>query len=131
MGQESRSVVIDTDILIKIFRGDEGKREIVKSLDERAVTSIITVMELYVGVKNRRRLYELGKRLKAVKIYDLTPAISAKAYKLIKKYNIEHILLPADALIAATAIQHELPLYTDNLKDYSFIKELELFQPES
>lgn len=130
MGQESRFVVIDTDILIKIFRGDEEKRRIVKLLDEKAAISIITAMELYVGIKSRRRFYELGRQLKAVKIFDISPDISTTAYKLIKKYNLQHTLLPADALIAATAINSNLPLYTDNLNDYSFITELQLYKPK-
>ena len=130
MAQErNRLVIIDTDILIKIFRGDEEKRKIVKSLDERAAISVITAMELYVGVKSRRRLYELTKQLKAVKIFEVIPEVSAIAFKLVKKYNIAHLLYPADALIAATAKKNMFPLYTDNLGDYSFITELQLFQP--
>ena len=35
----------------------------------------------------------------------------------------------ADALIAATAIENEVPLYTDNISDYVFIKELKLYKP--
>jgi hypothetical protein len=130
MGQENRFVVIDTDILIKIFRGDEAKRKIVKSLDEFSAVSIVTAMELYVGAKSSKKLFDLGKRLKTVKIFELTPKISLSAYKLVKKYNLKHQLLPADALIAATAIENKLPLYTDNLSDYSFIEELQLFRPK-
>lgn len=36
----------------------------------------------------------------------------------------------ADALIAATAIENKIPVYTDNLADYSCIEELELFRPK-
>lgn len=130
MGQETRFVMIDTDILIKIFRGDEEKRSVVQSLDNRSAVSVVTAMELYVGAKNRKRLYETGKRLKSVSILELTSGISAIAYRLVKKYNIRHQLFPSDALIAATAIEHNYPLYTDNLSDYNFITELQLFTPK-
>jgi len=35
----------------------------------------------------------------------------------------------ADALIAATAIENKISLYTDNISDYEFIKELKLYKP--
>ena len=87
-------------------------------------------MELHVGTQSRRRFYELGKKLKTVAIYDVSPSISAIAYNLVKKHNIKHVLFPADALIAATAIENKAPLYTDNIQDYSFIEELQLFKPD-
>lgn len=39
-------------------------------------------------------------------------------------------ILP-DALIAATALVHNLELYTLNAKDFRFISNLQLYQPVS
>jgi len=48
---------------------------------------------------------------------------------LIKKYGSKHTLGIADTLIAATAIENNIPLYTDTVADYDFIKELKLYMP--
>lgn len=40
-----------------------------------------------------------------------------------------HKLSVPDALIAATAIVHEVSLYTLNVKDFHFISDLRLYQP--
>ena len=53
-----------------------------------------------------------------------------KLLHLLKKYHLHHTLSIADALIAATSIENKVPLYTDNISDYSFIKELHLSKPE-
>jgi predicted nucleic acid-binding protein len=44
------------------------------------------------------------------------------------KYCLSHKLGLADALIAATAIIHNLELYTLNVKDFVFIPQLRLFR---
>lgn len=44
-------------------------------------------------------------------------------------YSLSHKLSLPDALIAATAIEHDIPLYTLNLKDFRFISMLQLHTP--
>jgi predicted nucleic acid-binding protein len=39
-------------------------------------------------------------------------------------------LMLADALIAATSLQLEIPLYSLNKKDYKFIDTLKLYEPK-
>ena len=47
--------------------------------------------------------------------------------ELMKIYSMSHGLLIPDALIAATAITKNLPLWTFNQKDFKFIDDLVLF----
>lgn len=123
-------IIVDTDILIKIFRGDKEKREILESIQEQLGISVITAMELMNGATSKKREFEVLKTIKAYFLYDLNVRIGGKAFSIIKKYHLHHTTSIADAIIAATAIENKLPLYTDNLSDYSFITELELFQPK-
>jgi len=44
-------------------------------------------------------------------------------------YSLSHKLSLPDALIAATAISHDLELYTLNIKDFRFITGLNLHRP--
>lgn len=123
-------VIVDTDIVIKIFRGDQGKRELLEPIQDELGLSVITVIELMIGAKSKKREFEVSKTIKAYFLFDLNVRISNKAFSIIKKYHIRHSISIADALIAATAIENKLPLYTDNLHDYSFIKELKLYKPK-
>jgi len=65
--------------------------------------------------------------LSSVQILPVTPAISDRFIQLIASYSLSHRLAIPDALIAATAIEHGMSLYTLNLKDFRFIAGLHLY----
>jgi hypothetical protein len=48
-----------------------------------------------------------------------------------ESYSLSHKVSIPDALIAATALVHDLELYTMNTKDFRFIAKLKLYQPVS
>jgi len=52
------------------------------------------------------------------------------AVNLVKTYCLSHKLEFADALIAATAIQHNAELFTLNRKDFAYIPSLKLYEPK-
>lgn len=56
----------------------------------------------------------------------LSEGISTKAVVLFKEHRLSHGVLIADILIASTAITHAIELISKNLKDYTFIQDLEL-----
>ena len=126
MGQK-KIVLVDTDIFIKVFRGHTGHKKGLDNLKGRIAISVITVIELYQGVASKKRKYELERQLKAYEVLPLNEQISNTAILLMKKYTPENVLLPPDGLIAATAMQNELELYTDNKKDFDFIKGLKFY----
>lgn len=49
----------------------------------------------------------------------------------LEAYSLSHKLSLPDALIAATALVHNLELYTLNTKDFRSIFGLQLYQPMS
>jgi len=61
----------------------------------------------------------------------LTSAISQRAAGLIDQLALSHGMRLADALIAATAIEHDLTLLTANLKHFGAVGDLhiEAFAP--
>ncbi len=127
---KNSGVIVDTDIIIKIFRGDKEKRDVLEPIQDELGIFIITAMELMSGAKSKKREFEISKTVKAYNLFDLTSNIGTRAFSIIKKYHLHHTVSIADALIAATAIENNLPLYTDNLNDYFFIKELQLYKPK-
>jgi hypothetical protein len=44
------------------------------------------------------------------------------------QYSLSHKLTIPDAMIAATALTHNISLYTLNLKDFRFIQGLQIYQ---
>ena len=67
----------------------------------------------------------------AAEIVPITPAISQRASALIDELALSHGLRLADALIGATAIEHQAMLLTANLRHFSAIEGLliEAFSP--
>ena len=52
--------------------------------------------------------------------------ISIKVEQLVRIYYLSHGLVIADALIAGTAIEFQIPLLSKNQRDYCFIQDLNL-----
>ena len=59
-------------------------------------------------------------------ILPLTPVISERAMILIDAFALSNGLQAADALIAATAIEHNLTLLTGNIKHFAPIEQLKI-----
>ena len=92
--------------------------------------SVITQGELLYGALNKLELNRLQRSLKRIKILPVNEAISRLHIALLETYVLSHKLDVPDALIAATAIHHNCPLYTVNLKDFRYIDALALYQPK-
>jgi hypothetical protein len=61
----------------------------------------------------------------------LSEEIGHRAAIYTEEYSLKVALSPVDALIAATAIENDLPLVTGNRKHFSIIKDIDLrsFRP--
>jgi predicted nucleic acid-binding protein len=76
-------------------------------------------------------LTRMALTLWQVTILPITTAISERASRLVEEHFLAHHLQLADALIAATAIEHKLPIVTSNTKHFQAVKTLkiEAFKP--
>jgi predicted nucleic acid-binding protein len=122
----SDPLLLDTDILVKVARGDLTAISHLNQLmsNNGIHISAVTEMELIVGCRNKSELRELTRLLKQITIIPITPEITASAVKLLHSYRLSHGLLIADALIAATAIVSGRTLSSGNAKHFMMIKEL-------
>lgn len=79
-------------------------------------------------MRSRQELPLLNRTLIAldVRTLDIDPSISSRASLLVEAHFHSHHLLLADALIAATALQHGLPLLTGNHKHYRNLPGLDV-----
>lgn len=125
-------MLLDTDILIWVFRGKAKAAELVDSIAERHI-SVITYMELIQGARSRQELKEIKGFLSdyGFEVLPLTENIGHRASIYIEEYGLQMALCVADALVAATATEHGMVLCTGNRKHYRRIKDLglRLFRP--
>lgn len=124
----AKRILVDTDVLIDVGLGVETARAHLEQLRQNAdlAVSAVTQMELVVGCRNKLELRSLDRFLEQFEVINLSEAVSQTAVRLLRRYRLSHGLLIPDALIAATAVELDVPLSSKNQRDYRFIEELDL-----
>lgn len=126
-------MLIDSDIIIWNWRGKQGAAALLDAVRPLNL-SAVSYMELVQGMRNQREWQALQADLKLwqARILPITEAISARAVSLVERHFRAHHLKVADALIAATALEHQLTLATSNVKHFKAVKELRIkpFRPD-
>lgn len=127
-----KEVLIDTDVLIWLARGNANASRVIDSLGDWAISSV-SYMEMLQGSRNKTEQKALQKAFKSTPdtILGITPAINDQAAELVELHALSHSLQMADALIAATALEHSLPLLTGNGKHFKVVNGLQVvvFKP--
>ncbi|MBX9783310.1 MAG: type II toxin-antitoxin system VapC family toxin [Chitinophagaceae bacterium] len=122
-----KKILVDTDVLIKAYRGDSRTYKELQRIKSDFCISAITAMELYAGAGSIKKLTSLRRELKAYEILHLNEDISATALKFFSTYHPASKLYIPDFLIAATALHYGMELYTDNKKEYRIIRALKFY----
>ncbi len=121
-------VLCDTNIFIEIYKGNDHIIETFKIIGQDNVAiSDVTCAELLYGARNKNELSLIRKDINNLLILPISSPISNQAVKLVEQFSLSHNLNLPDALIASTAMFHEIELYTLNLKDFRFLDNLELY----
>ncbi|PAV26649.1 hypothetical protein C8D92_107211 [Tamilnaduibacter salinus] len=125
-------MLVDTDVLIWSFRGNEPAADRLDSEPGFAI-SAVTYMELLQGAKNQRESQLIRRTLRFwnAHIETMDTGISNRAMFLVERYALSHSMALADALIASTAISTGDALLTANDRHYRFIDglDIEVFRP--
>ncbi len=123
-------VLCDTNIFISAFN---GRQDTIDQLDKIGLDEIIlpavTVMELFQGMGNKEELARMKKKIKYYDVVQIDEQVSMKAVEFIETYKLSHGLSIPDAIIGATAVVHQIPLYTYNIRDFDFLPGIVLYQP--
>lgn len=120
--------LIDTNILIYYFNGSltiSAKEKITEIFNEDFNISVISKME-FLGF-NRFSAGEKREAAKFVSFANVLPLSEAIVDRTIQLKQTGKIKLP-DAIIAATALCHNLNLVTHNEKDFAGIS-LSIYDP--
>ena len=119
-----KKLLIDTDIIIDFLRGFDIAVRYIKSHSEEIVLSVITVAELYAGVKGNDEHEELDDFIALFPILQITTEVARIGGLYKREYFKSHGVGLADGLIAASAEIHDAVLKTLNIKHYPMIKGL-------
>ena len=123
-------LLLDTNIVIEFWKRNPAIRANLQGFSpEDLFISIVTEAELLVGARDTQDLRLIQRDVKLLRILPLEPAIGALAIELLTAHTLSQRLKLADALIAATALHHRLPLFTLNRKDFRYIAGLPLHEP--
>ncbi|MDP3843493.1 MAG: type II toxin-antitoxin system VapC family toxin [Oxalobacteraceae bacterium] len=136
-------VLLDTNVLSELMRARPNAAVLAwfeQQSGVRFYTSAITRAEILLGIA----LLPAGKRRVALaaaaeQMFEEDfashclpfDAAAASEYALLvaARTRIGHAISTEDALIAAIAIQHQMPLVTRNTKDFVHIGQLKLINP--
>ena len=118
-------ILLDSNIII--YGVQQGYQALRDYLSEQSIAiSKITLLEVLgyhaLGDEEKSRLEEILNKCHQIAIDDVI-IFQAITLRQQKKMSL------GDALIAATALNHQILLVTANDKDYKWIAELQLYNP--
>ena len=120
-------MLFDTDVFIWVQRGNLKAASAINAAVDRYL-SAQTYMELLQGVQNKAQQRIIKRFVSDLGFVTLplTENIGHRALIYIEEYGISSGLRAGDAIIAATAVENNLPLCSANEKHYRVIKDLVL-----
>ena len=123
-------ILCDTNILIEFLKNNPQVTAELQTIGQNDLAiSVITQAELYFGAFNKAELAKIKRNLSPLEQLPITNAVSDTFIQLMETYSLSHRPSLPDVMIAATALEYDIELYTFNLKDFRFIPGLKLYQP--
>jgi predicted nucleic acid-binding protein len=114
-------VLVDSDVLIDVLRA--RNREIATRWSQLAASdtlilfSPVTAAEIWHGARKHEET-EISTLFSSLECVPVSLEIGVKAGEYVRRYGPSHGVELGDALIAATASAHHVPLWTENKKHY-------------
>lgn len=124
-----RGVLVDTDILIEVLCG--RNTAILKRFEELLASGLpvfytpVTAAEIWHWAR-REEEQIIARFLDSLACLPLDAATGVRAGRYLHRYRRSRSVELGDALIAAAAAQHGLPLWTRNRKHYP-MQDLEFY----
>ena len=120
-------VLVDTDVLIWHLR---GYAQATRRLDQLGslTLSAVSYLEVLQGMRNNVELAAVKKMLerRSATMLPISEAITQRAIALMESLTLSHGLQMGDALIAASALVHQLPVLIGNVKHFAAVEGLQV-----
>ena len=125
-------MIFDTDIFIWAQRGNKKAAGLIDKCQLRYL-SIQSYMELLQGARNKAQHKNVRNFISDFdfSVLPLSENIGHRALIYVEEYALSSNMRAGDAVIAATAVEHNLPMVSSNAKHFKTVKDLQLqiFRP--
>jgi len=118
--------LIDTDVIIEYLRGSHQAIEYLEELDGSLYISVLSVAELYSGVRGNNEERALEQFLLAFVIINVDEKLAKMGGMHRRKYHSSHGTGLADAIIAASAQEIDAVLVTFNQRHYPMYEKVDV-----
>lgn len=120
-------MIFDTDIFIWVQRGSEKAAKLFDDEEEKYL-SLQSYMELLQCARDKKQHKYIKDFLSTFgfAVLPLTENIGHRASIYIEEYTLSSGLRAGDAIIAATAVEHNMVLASSNARHFKAIKDLQL-----
>lgn len=119
--------LVDSDVLIAHLRGSEPARDWLLAARQAGVLSVsaVTVAEVLGGMRSGER-HEVRALLRSLDCRPVTREVAEVAGDLRRRFRRSHAAISTgDYLIAATAVDGDVPLATLNVRHFPMFDGLE------
>lgn len=123
-------ILLDSDVIIAWLRGTVPLAQLIPSLlrDGHLLTwTPVSVAEIFAGARKGEET-ELENLFLVLEMLTVSAEIGKKAGHYLRFYSRSHEVQLGDALIAAAAYVHKVPLWTLNRRHYP-MREIRFFSP--
>jgi predicted nucleic acid-binding protein len=120
----ARRLLLDTDVLVEYLRGRTQAVEYLEGLTVDLYISVVTVAELFAGIKGDEEERSLRQFLQAFTILPVTEKVARLGGLYRRDFGRSYGIGLADALIAATAEENGAPLVTFNRRHFPMISSI-------
>jgi len=121
-------LLCDSCVIIDFMNGrSQELDELINNGTILFINSIIE-MELIQGARDKKELRIIENKLHGFRLLNMQQDIFDLATELVRNYRLSHNLALPDAIIGATAIFYQMPLFTYKRKDFKFLPEIQLLK---
>ncbi len=118
-------MLLDSNVLIYGAESGEPQLDAILGRHDLAVTSVSCIETLGYHRLSEAERFGLETAISRMSVLALDERVVEQAITL----RQQHRRKLADAIIAATALAHRLPLVTRNVDDFKHVQELEIINP--
>lgn len=121
--------LVHTDLCLDLARGVPAATAFFQAPPVEIRLSTVTYLELLAAARNLDEQARVRRFVTPYPVLSLGPMASSRAVELVQAHHLSTGLQPLDALIAATALAHEIPLYARDPQPFAGILDLTVVAP--
>lgn len=122
-------VILHTDVCVALAQGSEDALRFFEAPSVEIRLATATYLALLGAAQDEGQRARLERFVAPYAVLSLGPMASSRAVELMKSHALENNMNPLDALIAATALAHEIPLLAIETRPFQSVAELNVLRP--